>query len=263
MSVYPVPEGIFLTSPVLDVAGVRHGFFTRKGGVSKGIYAGLNTGLGSDDDRGCVLQNRAIIAGVMGTAANRLVGVYQAHTPDCVVVETPWRPQDNPKADALVTNKTGIAIGVSTADCVPVLFADETARVIGAAHAGWRGAVGGVLEATIAKMEGIGAQRSRIRAAIGPAIRQPNYEVGPDFIAPFLAADADNGHFLIASKREGHALFDLTGYVASRLQKAGLVQIDDLALCTYADEERFFSYRRVTHRREADYGRHLHAIMLV
>lgn len=262
MSVHHISGDMMLTAPLLRVHGIRHGFFTRQGGVSRGIYGSLNTGLGSDDERAHVLQNRAIIAGAMNTAADRLVSVYQAHTATSVVVHEPWAAADNPRADALVTNKAGIAIAVSTADCVPVLLADAQARVVGAAHAGWRGATSGILENCIQQMEGLGAARANIRAVIGPAIRQPHYEMGSDFIAPFLAQASGNGRFLVASKRENHALFDLTGYVAERLRLAGLTAIEDMQLCTYADSQRFFSYRRMTHQGEADYGRHLHAIMI-
>ena len=249
----------FLKSALLDVPGVRHGFSTRAGGVSRGVYAALNCGLGSSDERERVLQNRAFLAGSHGFGAGQLVAAYQAHTATCVTVVEPWAPADAPRADGLATRTPGLLLGVSTADCVPVLFADPGARVIGAAHAGWRGALGGVLEATIAAMVGLGASRGAIRAAIGPAIRQPCYEVGPDLIAAFGPSGEP---FFAPAARPGHALFDLTGHVADRLAKAGLTEVDDLGLCTYADEARFFSYRRMTHRGEPDYGRHMHVIGL-
>ncbi len=252
----------FLTSPLLDLDGVRHGFSTRAGGVSRGLYATLNCGLGSSDERERVLQNRAHLAGRFGVSAAALVAAHQAHTPTCVTVRTPWTPDTAPKADALATDVPGLLLAVSTADCVPVLFADAQARVVGAAHAGWRGALAGVLESTIEAMVGLGARAGAIRAAIGPAIRQANYEVGPELIAAFTAQDQANARFFAPAARDGHALFDLTGYVADRLRRAGVTAIDDLGHCTYADPDRFFSYRRATHRGEPDYGRHMHAIRL-
>jgi polyphenol oxidase len=179
-----------------------------------------------------------------------------------VTIEKPWPPNDRPRADAIVTRTPGLAIGVTTADCGPVLFADSHSRVIGAAHAGWRGALTGVLEATIAAMEACGAERAHITAALGPTIRQPNYEVGPEFVARFTAADAANERFFKPSARADHALFDLGGYIAARLAAAGIGRIEDLGHCTYADPTRFFSYRRSTHQGEADYGRHVNAIAL-
>jgi hypothetical protein len=250
------------TAPNLALPGLRHRFFTREGGVSRGLYGSLNCGLGSADERDRVLQNRAVVAGLMGVAANKLVTVYQAHTAEAVTVTAPFAHADAPKADGLATATPGIALAVSTADCTPVLLADMEARVIGAAHAGWRGALGGVLEATIAAMVSLGAKPGRIRAAIGPAIRQPSYEVGPEVRAAFVAADPAFARFFAPAAREGHAMFDMPGVVATRLAAAGVGDVHDLGLDTYADEARFFSYRRMTHRGEADYGRHLHAIAL-
>ena len=244
------------------LAGIRHAFFTRDGGVSDGIYASLNGGVGSDDAPAKVAENRSRMAAALGVAPEHLLTAYQIHSPDVVTIERPWEPQARPRADAIVTRAAGLAIGVTTADCGPVLFADATAGVIGAAHAGWRGAATGVLEATIAAMERCGADRGRIVAALGPMIRQPNYEVGPEFVARFKADDAANERFFQPSSRPGHALFDLPGYIAARLAAAGIRRVEDLGHCTYADAGRFFSYRRSTHRQEPDYGRHINAIAL-
>jgi YfiH family protein len=241
---------------------VRHAFFTRSGGVSQGVYASLNGGIGSSDEPARVAENRKRMAAALGVVPERFLSVYQIHSPEVVTVETPWSSEQRPRADAMVTKVPGIAIGVSTADCGPVLFADAEARVIGAAHAGWRGAFGGVLEATVAAMERLGAQRERIVVAIGPMIRQPNYEVGPEFVARFLDADAANASFFAPSDREGHAMFDLAGYAASRLRSGGVGRIEDLGLCTFAEPERFYSYRRKTLLNEPDYGRHINAIAL-
>ena len=219
--------------------GVRHAFFTRAGGVSRGRYASLNGGVGSDDARANVTENRARMAAALDVA-----------------------PDARPRADAIVTRTPGLAIGVSTADCGPVLLADAEARVIGAAHAGWRGALAGVTDATIAAMERLGADRVRIAAAIGPTIRQPSYEVGPDLIDAFLTDDPANDRFFQSSTRPGHALFDLPGYIAARLARAGIGSIEDLGVCNYAEPQRFFSFRRATHRGEPDYGRHVNAIAL-
>jgi purine-nucleoside/S-methyl-5'-thioadenosine phosphorylase / adenosine deaminase len=244
------------------LAGVRHGFFTRDGGVSQGVYATLNGGTGSDDAADKVAENRARMAAALGVAPARLLTAYQIHSPDVVVAERPWTHEERPRADAIVTRAAGLAVGVSTADCGPLLFADNRAGVVGAAHAGWRGAFTGVVEATIAAMERLGADRSCIVAALGPTIRQPNYEVGPEFVARFLAADAGNSRFFKDSTRADHAMFDLTGYIAERVARAGVAAFEDLGLCTYAEPERFFSYRRMTRLGEADYGRHVNAIAL-
>jgi len=251
-----------LTSSLLAaVPGLRHAFFTREGGVSGGIYAALNGGVGSSDDPDHVAENRRRMAEHVGVAPEQFLTLYQIHSPDVLVAEGPWPAGPRPKGDALVTNTPGIALGVSTADCGPVLFVDPEARVIGGAHAGWKGALTGVLESTIAAMERLGASRSGIIAAIGPLIRQESYEVGNEFVARFIEADADNAMFFMPSVREGHAMFDLAGFIRMRLETAGILMIDDLGLDTYADE-RFFSYRRSVHRKEPDYGRHIHAIAL-
>jgi polyphenol oxidase len=246
----------------LTLTGIRHAFFTRAGGVSTGFYASLNGGVGSRDESGKVVENRARMAAVLGVEPRRLLTAYQSHSPKVVVAEAPWTTEGRPQADAIVTRMRALAIGVTTADCGPVLLADPRAGVIGAAHAGWRGALTGVLEATIAAMERLGAARGQIRAAIGPMIRQESYEVGPDLVARFRAEDPASSRFFDPAKRDGHALFDLGGYIAARLQRAGIAEVEDLGLCTYADPDRFFSYRRTTHRGEADYGRHVNAIAL-
>jgi YfiH family protein len=246
----------------LTLSGIRHGFFTREGGVSNGPYASLNGGIGSRDEASHVSENRARMAAALGVAPDRLLTAYQIHSPDVVVAEAPWPLQARPRADAIVTRTARLAIGVSTADCGPILLADPDAGVIGAAHAGWRGALAGVAEAAVAAMERLGADRGRIRAALGPMIRQDNYEVGPDLIARFAAEDQGSGDFFRPAARDGHATFDLGGYVAARLARAGVTRIEDLRLCTYAEPARFFSFRRTTHRAETDYGRHVNAIAL-
>jgi YfiH family protein len=244
------------------LARIRHAFFTREGGVSQGVYASLNGGVGSSDAPGNVAENRARMATALGVTPEHFLTAYQIHSPDVVVADQPWTHESRPRADAIVTRTPRLAIGVSTADCGPLLFADSQAGVIGAAHAGWRGALTGVIESTVAAMEKLGAERARIVAALGPAIRQPNYEVGPEFVARFVAADADNARFFVPSQRADHAMFDLAGYIADRIQRAGIVEFEDLALCNYAEPERFFSYRRTTKRGEPDYGRHINAIAL-
>lgn len=241
---------------------VRHAFFTRSGGVSDGVYASLNGGIGSNDAPEKVKENRARMAASVGVAPERFLTPYQIHSPDVVVADASWTQETRPRADALVTREPKLAIGVSTADCGPLLFADAEAGVIGAAHAGWRGAFTGVIEATLAAMETLGAARGRTAVALGPTIRQPNYEVGPEFVDRFLAADADNARFFLPSARAGHAMFDLTGYIGERARRAGVETFEDLGLCTYADPERFFSYRRMSQRGEPDYGRHINAIAL-
>ncbi len=253
---------MLVTAPTLALTGIRHGFFTRHGGVSDSPYATLNGGLGSRDSAAAVAENRARMAEALGVKPHALLTAYQTHSPDVVIVEAPWPTDARPHADAIVTRTPGIAVGVTTADCGPILLADPGARVIGAAHAGWRGALTGIVEATIAAMKSLGARPERIRAALGPMIRQPNYEVGPDLIARFAAEDAANGRFFVAGARKDHAIFDLAGYIGARLSRAGIRQVEDLALCTYGDAEQFFSFRRSTHLRESDYGRHVSAIAL-
>lgn len=245
-----------------DMPHLRHAFFTRAGGVSEGIYASLNGGIGSRDEPDHVRENRARMARALGLDSARFVTPFQIHSPAVVVAEAPWRREESPRADAIVTRVPGLAIGVTTADCGPVLFADAEARVVGAAHAGWKGALGGVLEGTIAAMEALGAARARIRVALGPMIRQPSYEVGPEFVQRFRQQDPGHARFFAPASRENHALFDLPGFIAARLIAAGIGAVEDLGACTYAEPERFFSYRRATHRREGDYGRHVNAIAI-
>jgi len=247
---------------ITALPNIRHAFFTREGGVSDGIYASLNGGLGSSDAPEKVRENRARMAAAVGVAPTHLVSCYQIHSANVIVAEVPWTRENAPRADAIVTRVSGLAIGVSTADCGPVLFADGEAGVIGAAHAGWKGALTGVLEATIGAMEKLGAARARIVAAIGPLIRQPNYEVGAEFVARFSAEDGANARFFQAAAREDHAMFDLPGFIKLRLERAEIKSVEDLGLCTYAEPERFFSYRRTTHRGEPDYGRHVNAIAI-
>jgi polyphenol oxidase len=251
-----------LQSALLSLPGIRHAFFTRDGGVSDGFYTSLNAGLGSRDAPEHVAENRARMAAALGVAADRLVTAYQVHSPTVVVATEPWSRADAPRADAVVTRVPALAVGVTTADCGPLLLADHDAGVVGAAHAGWRGALAGVAEAAVEAMEQLGASRRRIVVALGPMIRQPNYEVGPDFLARFAAEDPGSDRFFAPAVRAGHAMFDLAGYITARLQRAAVGRIEDLGHCTYADPARFFSYRRSTHRTEADYGRHISAIAL-
>jgi len=253
-----------ILAPSLSASpNIRHAFFTREGGVSDGIYASLNGGIGSRDAPEKVRENRARMAQALGVAPTHFVTCYQIHSPDVIVATEPWTRENAPRADAIVTRVPGLAIGVSTADCGPILFAEAQTGVVGATHAGWKGALTGVLEATVAAMEKLGAERSRISAALGPMIRQPNYEVGAEFVERFTAADAANARFFAPAVRPGHAMFDLPGYIRSRLERAEIKSIEDLGLCTYADPARFFSYRRTTHRAEPDYGRHVNAIALM
>lgn len=240
------------------LGGIAHAFFTREGGVSKGVYASLNCGPGSRDDPAAVTENRARASAALAPGA-RLVTLAQIHSGIVHVVDADWDFAARREGDGLVTAQPGLALGILTADCTPVLVADAEARVIGAAHAGWKGAVGGVLEATIGAMERLGARAGRLVAAIGPTISQANYEVGPDLRDRF---GGDDVRFFAASDRAGHFRFDLPGYVAHRLTKAGVTKVSDLALCTYPPENGLFSYRRTTHRGEADYGRELSAIIL-
>jgi purine-nucleoside/S-methyl-5'-thioadenosine phosphorylase / adenosine deaminase len=253
----------YLRASALDLAHIRHGFFTRQGGVSAGIFASLNCGFGSSDEAAKVAENRARAMAVLGLAGDRLATGYQVHSADVVVVDHPWRRGEAPRVDGMVTRTPEIALGILTADCAPVLFADGEARVIGAAHAGWRGAVSGILEATVAAMEKLGATPRRIHAAIGPSIGRHSYEVGPEFPAPFLAENASNAAFFRVAPRAAHFLFDLAGYVAARLQRLGLARIETIPGDTAAETDRFFSYRRSCHRKEPDYGRELSAIALM
>ncbi|MGL5113841.1 MAG: peptidoglycan editing factor PgeF [Beijerinckiaceae bacterium] len=249
-------------APTLSVLpGIRHAFFTREGGISQGLHASLNGGLGSKDAREHVLENRRRMAAHLAVTAENFIGAWQVHSAEVVEVSGPWEGE-RPKADALVTATPGLAISVATADCGPILFADGKAGVIGAAHAGWQGAFKDILENTLAAMERLGARRADMTVAIGPMLSQRNYEVGPEFVERFNAQNAGNAAFFARAERQGHAMFDLPAFVRRRLENAGVGMVDDTSLCTYADEARFYSYRRATHRREADYGRLISAITL-
>lgn len=256
-------SGMFIEAPELSShSAVRHAFFTRRGGVSEGVYASLNGGLGSSDEPARVLENRRRMAEQLGLPAQALVSVHQVHSPDVVAIEHPFARDARPKADGMATARPGLALAVTTADCGPVLFADPEAGVVGACHAGWRGAFSGILEATLAAMERLGARHGGTIAVLGPTIGRDAYEVGPEFVAQFREQDEANGRFFRPSARAGHALFDLPAYIGARLAAAGVGEYVDLALCTYSDEDSFFSYRRATHRGEADYGRLISAIAL-
>ncbi|WP_210485091.1 peptidoglycan editing factor PgeF [Microvirga antarctica] len=254
---------MFIEAPELaSYPDLKHGFFTRIGGVSEGIYASLNGGLGSSDDPAHVRENRRRMAADLDIEPGALLSVHQVHSADAVIVSGPWEGE-RPKADGMATSATGVALAITTADCGPVLFADPHVNVIGAAHAGWRGALTGVLEATIVAMESLGARRDKIVAVLGPTISQAAYEVGPDFVSRFLDVDEAHAAYFIASERKDHAMFDLPGFIGMRLATAGIGEFANLGLCTYADEEQFFSYRRTTHRGEPDYGRLISAITLI
>jgi polyphenol oxidase len=246
----------------LDQPGIRHTFFTREGGVSHGLFASLNCGLGSGDAPALVAENRRRAAASLGLDADRLVTCYQVHSATVALVDETWRSEERPRADALVTRREHVALGILTADCAPVLFADHDAGVIGAAHAGWRGALGGVLEATVAAMVGLGAAAEHIAAGIGPCIGRASYEVGAEFPAPFLAEDAASAQFFAPAPRQGHFLFDLAGYVARRLERIGIGTVERSGGDTAAEPDRFYSYRRSCVLKEPDYGRALSAIRL-
>jgi polyphenol oxidase len=253
-----------ITLDVLDdgSGAIRHAFFTRQGGVSKGVYASLNCGFGSGDDPADVARNRAIAADTLGLAAERLITCHQIHSPTVLTVEQPWRREEAPRADGMVTRRPGIALGVLAADCAPVLFADANAGIIGAAHGGWRGALTGVMEATVAAMTALGAERARIHAGIGPCIGPDSYEVGPEFPGRFAEIDVASDAFFVLATRPGHFRFDLPGYIAHRLARIGLGAVADVGCDTLADPARFFSYRRACLAGERDYGRALAAIAL-
>ena len=251
------------TAPLLEMDLVRHAFCGRAGGVSEGIFASLNCGFGSGDDPAKVMENRARAAALAGLDPAGIVTAFQTHSIRVALVERPWSRDEAPKVDAMVTRSPGLALGILSADCAPVLFADPEARVVGAAHAGWRGALDGVIEATIEAMREQGAAIERLAAAIGPCIAQPSYEVGPEFRTRFLAADAANDRcFAPAPARPGHFHFDLSGYVAHRLAAAGIRQIMQSRRDTCAEAEAFFSYRRNTLQGEKGYGRNISMIAL-
>ena len=250
-----------LTAPnFVDLPRIAHGFFTRHGGVSLGGYASLNCGLGSKDDPAAVRKNRARVRACLSAAS--LVTAHQIHSATAVVADAAWNMAERPRADAIVTKTPGLAVAVLTADCAPVLFADAEAGVVAAAHAGWRGAIGGVIEATLAVMEGLGAKRERMSAAVGPCIGQPVYEVGPEFEQEFLRHDATNARFFTRESATVRPHFDLAGYAEHRLRRAGVGNVHNLLSCTYAQADDFFSYRRSAARKQADYGRQISAIVL-
>ena len=247
-------------SSLSSMNAITHGFFTRQGGVSDGIYGSLNAGYGSDDDAANVSENRRRMAAKLGVDVGRLLTIHQWHSSDAVFAEKPWDVRQPPEGDAVVTDRPGIAAAILTADCTPVLFSSGDGRVVGAAHAGWKGAIGGILASTVARMKELGARD--IHAAIGPTISQSNYEVGPEYQARFVERDADWERFFLPAHKPAHFMFDLPGFVRSCLDDMDLACIEDTALCTYADEQRFFSYRRSVHRGETDYGRQLSAICI-
>ena len=249
-----------IQSPLLSAAKVKHAFFTRAGGVSEGVYASLNGGVGSNDAPDSVIENRRRMAHALGVAPDRLLVPFQIHSPDCLHVEAPWT--ERPRCDALATATSGLALGVTGADCGMILFADVSAGVIGAAHSGWKGALTGVIEATIAAMERLGARRADTIVALGPTIEPNSYEVGGEFFAQFLGASHDYARFFTPSEKDGHHMFDLPGFISMRVERAGVGAYENLGLDTYADEARLYSYRRMTHRKEPDYGRLVSAIVL-
>lgn len=245
-----------------DNAAIAHGFFGRQGGVSQGIFTSLNCGVGSGDAREHVVENRGRIVAALAPGAS-LLTLHQVHSPKAITVDAPWEIGKGEQADAMVTNRPGLALGILTADCTPILFADAEARVIGAAHAGWKGALGGIIESTIAAMESLGAERGSIAVTTGPCISQQNYETGADFRASFLAANSQNARFFLPSNHADHFHFDLPSFAAARLAAAGIDNVERMDVCTYAREEEFYSFRRATHRGEKDYGRQISAIVLL
>jgi YfiH family protein len=249
-------------STLAALGTVAHGFMTRRGGVSPEPFDSLNCGFGAADDADNVVRNRERAMERLGLGADRLATCFQIHSANVVEVEQPWHRDRRPRADGLVTRRPGVALGILTADCAPVLFADAEGGIVGAAHAGWRGALDGVLEAIVEAMEARGAERRRVVAAIGPCIGPDSYEVGSEFPAPFLARRDEDRRFFRPAQRPGHLLFDLAGYVAARLADLGLASVSAVDRDTCADEDDFFSYRRARHRGEADYGRLLSAIAL-
>ncbi|WP_375408409.1 peptidoglycan editing factor PgeF [uncultured Methylobacterium sp.] len=253
---------MFLEAPELAHPAIRHAYFTRQGGVSEGLYASLNGGLGSDDDTGRVAENRRRMCAALGVPESNLASLYQIHSADVVVVTEAPAASERPKADAMVTRVPGLALGIATADCGPVLFADPRNGVVGAAHAGWKGALGGVVAATVAAMEALGAERSAIVAVLGPTIHQPSYEVGNDLRDRFDGKVPGAARYFASGGRAGRSQFDLPGFILWQLEQQDLGRSASLGLCTYADATRFYSFRRTTHRAEADYGRLVSAIAL-
>jgi YfiH family protein len=252
-----------LTAKNLVLPGVRHAFFTREGGVSTGVYASLNGGVGSKDAATHVSENRARMAACLGVERERLLVPFQIHSATALVVTQPWAPDARPRCDGLTTQADGLALGVTGADCGMLLFADARAGVIGACHAGWKGALTGMIEATVAAMETSGARRTDIHVALGPAIGPDSYEVGPEFSTRFIEVDAAYGRFFAPAQRIGHAMFDLPGFIAARVAALDVASFEDLRLDTYANPEICFSYRRSVHQSEPDYGRLVSAIALL
>ncbi|MCL4765949.1 MAG: peptidoglycan editing factor PgeF [Hyphomicrobiaceae bacterium] len=258
----PIDGEVVRADSLSGLAGISHGFFTRQGGVSTGLYGALNCGLGSGDEPRLVRENRARVARALAAPRDEVMTLHQVHSATALVVDEPFAPGKLPRADALVTRTPGLVIGALAADCTPVLLAEPRARVVAAAHAGWRGALGGILEAAVEAMIGLGAERSRIHAAIGPCISQHAYEVGPEFESEFLGADPRNAQFFSRDAAPARPRFDLPGYVEHRLSQAGLAVVERRSPCSYGNESLFFSYRRATHRKEPDYGRQISAIVL-
>ena len=251
-----------IRSAFLDYPRIGHAFFTRQGGVSEGVYASLNGGIGSRDDKAAVAENRRRMAETLGVEHQHLLIPYQIHSAEAVAVDAPWAPEARPQVDGIATRTPGLAIGVTGADCGMVLFADSVGGVVGACHSGWKGALHDVAGATVAAMERLGAERNRIVAVLGPTIAQASYEVGPEFAARFTEADASFSRFFVPSKNNGRSLFDLPAFIGMRCRAAGISQFENLGLDTYANQDRFFSYRGTTHRGEPDYGRLVSAIVV-
>lgn len=249
-----------LTAHNLEMPGVRHAFFSREGGVSEGVYASLNGGVGSNDAPERVAENHARMAAHLGVVKERLLVPFHIHSSYVYAISEPWT--ERPRCDGIVTRAKGLALGATGADCGMLLFADPGAGVIGACHAGWKGALSGVIEATVAIMQDEGARLGEIHVALGPCIGGKSYEVGADFVANFLDADRSNARFFVRSTREGHSMFDLPGFITARVEKLGVASFENLSIDTYADEARCFSYRRCTHRKDADFGRLVSAIAL-
>lgn len=246
----------------LKCPGVAHGFFGRQGGHSRGIFASLNCGLGSGDDRETVVRNREVVAKALGGRESHIVTTHQVHSAEAIIVTKPWPHNDRPKVDGMVTNVPGLILGTLTADCAPVLFSDCKAGVIGCAHAGWKGALTGITESTVLKMEKLGAKRENIVAVLGPTISKAAYEVGPEFIQRFVDASSGNKIYFTDSVKKGHHMFDLPAYLVARMKTFGIGIVIDCGHCTYKRAEDYFSYRRATHAGEPDYGRQIAAITL-
>ena len=241
---------------------IAHGFFGRQGGYSKGIFASLNCGLGSGDDRATVVRNREVVAKAIGGSEPQIVTAYQVHSADAIFVTKPWLHDERPKVDGMVTNVRGLILGTLTADCGPLLFSDKKAGVIGCSHAGWKGALTGITDATVLRMEELGAKRENVVAVLGPTISKTAYEVGPEFFQRFIDASPRNKIYFSESVRREHHMFDLPAFLTDRMKAFGIGTVIDCGLCTYTRDEEYFSYRRATHAQEKDYGRQIAAITL-